>query len=180
MTNFELIKADFRAWCEWKKKKPSLFSFLKLIIKHPEYRRLVDFRLSLMPLARFLRVFTYPTTIHTNLFISEWNGKGNIGPGLLFEHGFSTIVFAQKIGANCCINQQVTIGAGRGGAPSLGNHVRVYAGAKIVGNVIVGDDCIIGANAVVVKDVPAHSIVAGVPAKVIKTRKDENSPWIKV
>lgn len=180
MSNYELIKADFVAWCKWKKKDVSFLSFVKMVVKYPEYRRLLDFRLSLMPLARFFRVFTYVSTIHTNLFISEWNGRGNIGPGLLFEHGFSTIVFASKIGANCCINQQVTIGAGRGGAPVLGNNVRVYAGAKIIGNVVIGDDVVVGANAVVVKDVPSHSIVAGVPAKVIKRRKDGSSLWEKI
>lgn len=62
----------------------------------------------------------------------------------------------------------------------LGNNVRVYAGAKIIGNVVIGDDVVVGANAVVVKDVPSHSIVAGVPAKVIKRRKDENSLWEKI
>lgn len=61
----------------------------------------------------------------------------------------------------------------------LGNNVRVYAGAKIIGNVVIGGD-VVGANAVVVKDVPSHSIVAGVPAKVIKRRKDENSLWEKI
>lgn len=62
----------------------------------------------------------------------------------------------------------------------LGNNVRVCAGAKIIGNVVIGDDVVVGANAVVVKDVPSHSIVAGVPAKIIKRRNDENSLWEKI
>lgn len=182
MSNISLIKADLHAWCKWKKKKYSIVSFIMLLLKYPEYRRLVDYRLSLMSLGRVFRVFTYPTTLHVNLFIAEWpNPKGgNIGPGLLFQHGFSTIVFCRKMGSNCCINQQVTIGEGHGGVPSIGNNVHVCAGAKVIGNIVIGDDVIVGANAVVVKDVPSHSIVAGIPAKVIKVRKDENSVWEKI
>lgn len=50
----------------------------------------------------------------------------------------------------------------------------------VIGGVKIGDDVIIGANAVVVKDVPSHSIVVGIPAKVIKTRNSINEKWIKV
>ena len=49
-----------------------------------------------------------------------------------------------------------------------------------IGNVKVGDDVIIGANAVVVKDVPSHSIVVGIPARVVKTRSSESEPWKKI
>lgn len=52
--------------------------------------------------------------------------------------------------------------------------------AKVIGEVTIGDDVIIGANAVVVKDVPSHSIVAGVPARVIKTRNCISEEWVKV
>lgn len=55
--------------------------------------------------------------------------------------------------------------------------MEIKAGAKVIGDITVGDDVIIGANAVVVKDVPSHSIVVGVPAKVIKTRKSINDNW---
>lgn len=52
--------------------------------------------------------------------------------------------------------------------------------AKVIGEVTIGDDVIIGANAVVVKDVPSHSIVAGVPARVIKTKNCISEEWVKV
>ncbi len=55
--------------------------------------------------------------------------------------------------------------------------MEIKAGAKVIGGITVGDDVIIGANAVVVKDVPSHSIVVGVPAKVIKTRESINDNW---
>lgn len=84
------------------------------------------------------------------------------------------------MGENCCINQQVTVGAGKDGTPSIGSNVRIYSGAKIFGNITIGDDVIIGANTVVNKDIPSHSVVVGVPGKIIKTRKDNNSPWEKI
>ena len=85
------------------------------------------------------------------------------------------------MGKNCWINQQVTIGySDVTHSPYIGDNVEIKAGAKVVGGIRIGDDVIIGANAVVVKDVPSHSIVAGVPAKVIKTRSNVTEPWIKV
>ncbi len=92
-----------------------------------------------------------------------------IGPGLFFLHGFSTIVSAKSIGNNCWINQQVTIGyTTPDGAPVIGDNVRIYAGAKVLGDITVGNNVIIGANAVVVKDVPENCTVVGVPAYIIK------------
>ncbi len=112
-----------------------------------------------------------------NLYIS----CNDIGAGLFIEHGFSTIIACNHIGENCWINQQVTIGySDTVHCPYIGNNVQIKAGAKIIGNVRIGNDVIIGANAVVVKDVPSHSIVVGVPAKIIKARMSETEPWIKV
>ena len=91
-----------------------------------------------------------------------------IGPRLYIQHGFATIISAKSIGSDCWINQQVTIGyTFAQEAPVIGNGVRISAGAKVVGNIVVGDNVIVAANAVVVKDVPENSIVGGVPAKII-------------
>ena len=97
----------------------------------------------------------------------------DIGRNLFIQHGFSTIVSARKIGDNCWINQQVTIGFGNSKVPpTLGNGVRVCAGAKVIGELSVGDNAIIGANAVVTKDVGSRDVVGGVPAKRIKSNDD--------
>lgn len=180
MKSYNFIIKDLRAWCKWKNLRYSFFSFLYLFTKYPEYRKLLDFRLSQARGGSLLRMLTYPTTLHQNLYISEWKGRGKIGGGLLFEHGFSTIVYCYSLGENCCINQQVTIGVGNGGAPCIGNNVRIYSGAKIFGNITIGDDVIIGANTVVNKDIPSHCVVVGIPGKIVKTRKDYNSLWEKV
>ena len=71
-----------------------------------------------------------------------------------------------QIGKNCRIYQNVTIGSDKdGNFPTFGSNVVVYAGACIIGGVFVGDDVIIGANAVVIKDVPTGHTAVGVPAK---------------
>lgn len=92
-----------------------------------------------------------------------------IGAGLFIQHGFSTIITAKSIGENCWINQQVTIGFVEGSdCPTIGNNVKITAGAKVLGGVTLGDNVIVGANAVVVKNVPADCTVVGVPASIIK------------
>lgn len=93
----------------------------------------------------------------------------DIGPGLFIQHGFATIISARKIGRNCWINQQVTIGyLNDTDCPTLCDNVAVHAGAKVIGDVTVGDNSIVGANAVVVKDVPENCTVVGVPAYIVR------------
>lgn len=96
-----------------------------------------------------------------------------IGAGSKFAYGSVGVVLhsRSKIGRNVIIGQNVTIGRqlDPDGVPTIGNNVYISAGARILGEITIGDNVIIGANAVVIKDVPSNSIVAGVPAKVIKT-----------
>lgn len=75
-----------------------------------------------------------------------------------------------KIGKNVFIGQQVTIG-GRGGNPNLpriGDNVLIATGAKVLGDIEIGSGSVVGANAVVIHSVPPRSIVAGVPARVVR------------
>lgn len=101
----------------------------------------------------------------------------NVGGGLAFIH-FSNIVIAQSsvIGRICTILQGVTLGhsfsAKTDGTPVLGDNVVVFAGAKLLGNIHIGDKAVIAANSVVTKDVPANCIVAGNPARVISENTD--------
>lgn len=76
-----------------------------------------------------------------------------------------------RLGMDCKIHQNVTIGGtvGKEGQPTLGSNVMVYANAVIIGPVSIGDNVIVAANSVVTKDMPANSIVAGIPAKIIST-----------
>ena len=86
--------------------------------------------------------------------------------------GIGVVIHSQaKIGARVIIGQNVTIGRQLtpNGVPEIGNNVYISAGARVLGNIKIGDNVIIGANSVVIKSVPSNCIVAGVPAKVIKT-----------
>jgi serine O-acetyltransferase len=96
----------------------------------------------------------------------------NIGQRLTIEHSGAIVIHGcAEIGDDCVIRQGVTIGNRRMDAPfdapKIGNRVNIGAGAKILGGVTIGDDVSIGANAVVIKDIPAGAIAVGVPAKII-------------
>ena len=97
-----------------------------------------------------------------------------IGRRLSIEHHGCIVVHgAVVLGDDCLIRHGVTLGnAGRddpAGAPTLGDRVQVGAGAKVLGRIKVGNDVIIGANAVVVRDVADNCVVGGVPARLIRT-----------
>ena len=91
-----------------------------------------------------------------------------IGGGLFIQHGFATIVSAKRIGNNCHINQQVTLGYKGEHAPIIKDNVKILCGAKVLGNITMENNTVAGANAVVVKNVPENAVVGGVPAKIIK------------
>jgi serine O-acetyltransferase len=92
-----------------------------------------------------------------------------IGEGLFIQHGFATVIAARSIGRNCWINQQVTIGfSNKDDCPVLEDNVTINAGAKVIGGIKVGKNSIVGANAVVVKNVPENCVVVGVPAYIVK------------
>lgn len=98
-----------------------------------------------------------------------------IGEGFLIGHPEGVNINTKcEIGKNFTIQQDVTIGDNIGKirdgrvAPLIGDNVFVGSGARILGPVVVGDNCMIGANAVVVKDIPKDSVAVGVPAKVVK------------
>ena len=92
-----------------------------------------------------------------------------IGPGLFISHGQATILSAERIGANLQVHQGVTVGWDYRGdrRPVIGDDVFIGAGAKILGAVTIGDGARIGANAVVVCDVPAGATAVGVPARIV-------------
>lgn len=95
----------------------------------------------------------------------------SIGAGLLLPHANGIVIHGDTIiGINCLIFHQVTIGSRDSSAPPrIGSHVDIGAGAKIIGAITIGDYAKIGANAVVLRDVPAHATAVGIPAKIIQT-----------
>ncbi len=93
----------------------------------------------------------------------------NIGPGFYIGH-FGSIIIRGDFGSYCSVGQGVTIGskgAGKSdGWPILGDSVYIGAGAKVIGSITVGSNVVIGANSVLLKDVPDDSLVVGIPAQI--------------
>ena len=95
----------------------------------------------------------------------------HIGGGLMIPHPTGVVIHPDAvIGPNCLLMQHTTLGVTHvPGAPRLGGHVDVGAGAKVLGAITIGDHVRIGANAVVVNDLPDGATAVGIPAKIIKS-----------
>jgi serine O-acetyltransferase len=97
-----------------------------------------------------------------------------IGPGLMLPHTHGTVLGAASIGRNVTIFHQVTLGAREADygydlsrRPVIEDDVTISAGAKVLGGITLGAGCVVGANAVVLENVPAGMLAVGVPARVI-------------
>ena len=171
----KLIQKDVARWNEIDAIHLNFFESLNWYLTYKkEFRNLLQHRLkhpsgSAMAYLQFFiaRMLWKPME---SLFIYT----KDIGGGLYIQHGFATIISAQKIGENCRIYQQVTIGYKGERSPVLEDNVSVTCGAKVLGDLTMHAHSLAAAGAVVVKDVPERAIVAGVPAKVIGY-KDENN-----
>ncbi|MDE5807477.1 MAG: serine acetyltransferase [Muribaculaceae bacterium] len=98
-----------------------------------------------------------------------------IGKNFCFAHPYSTILNAESIGDNFSCIHLTTIGKHDGKRPVIGNNVTLGANVNIIGDVKIGNNVIVGAGSVVVKSVPDNCVVAGVPAKVIKTLDNQQT-----
>lgn len=128
-------------------------------------------------IARLARAFSRVRLWWWNWFAGSYVLPGaRIGRNVMLPHPNGVVIHQRAvIGDDCMIMQQVTIGEiDAGPVPILGNNVYVGAGAKILGNVTVGDGAAIGANAVVLKDVPAGWVAVGIPA-VARRRKPKRA-----
>lgn len=171
----QLIQEDIARWNEIDQVDLGLFESLNWYLTYKkEFRNLLQHRFK-NP-ARSFSCF-----IHFFIARLLWNPletlyiyTEDIGGGLYIQHGFSTMITAEKIGKNCRIYQQVTIGFKEQYRPILEDNVSVTCGAKVLGNVTMHSGSLAAAGAVVLKDVPENAIVGGVPAKLIRY-KDENN-----
>ncbi len=124
--------------------------------------------------------------IHAAKFFSAFNlfffgievpSKLEIGPGLVLPHTIGTVLGGASIGSNVTIFHQVTLGAIIADyhydlltRPTVGDNVTITVGAKVLGAIHLGNGCVVGANAVVLNDVPENMLSVGVPAKnLLKT-----------
>ncbi|MBK6885629.1 MAG: serine O-acetyltransferase [Tetrasphaera sp.] len=130
----------------------------------------------LRPLARLIAY------VSRSLTGVEIHPGATLGRRFFIDHGMGVVIGeTAEVGEDCMLYHQVTLG-GRSMErvkrhPTLGDRVTVGAGAKILGPVTVGDDAQIGANSVVVKDVPAGAIATGVPAVYRLPKAPDEEPY---
>lgn len=157
------------------KRDPAASSVLGVIVMYSGFHALVFHKVS---------HFLYKCKLKS---LARWNSQAarfwtgieihpgaTIGDGLFIDHGMGVVIGETAvIGDNCTIYHNVTLG-GRGHAigerrhPIIGDNVLVGAGAKLLGPITVGNDANIGANAVILHDVPDRATVVGVPGKIVK------------
>ncbi len=168
-----------------KRKDPACEYTLGIFLYYPGFQAVLAHRLfhwlwnlDLGPfqcLVKFIvRIFVYIVRIITAI---EIHPGAQIGKNFFIDHGFGVVIGETAIvGDNVTLYQGVTLGGvsirKEKRHPTLGNNIVVGAGAKVLGNIMVGDYVQIGANSVVVRDVPSNSTVVGIPGRIIKMNGD--------
>lgn len=167
------IRQDLQAVFD---RDPAATSKLEVILTYAGFHALLAYRV-----AHWLKGHEVPILPRVISQLARWltgieiHPSAKIGSGFFIDHGMGVVVGeTAEIGDYVTLFQGVTLGGTgkeRGKRhPTLGNHVVVGAGAKILGGITISDNVKIGANSVVLKNVPPDSTVIGVPARVIKTQ----------
>ena len=169
---FHTIKQDLQAVFD---RDPAATSKLEVILTYAGFHALLAYRV-----AHRLKSHDIPILPRVISQLARWltgveiHPSAKIGTGFFIDHGMGVVIGeTAEIGDYVTLFQGVTLGGTgkeRGKRhPTLGNHVVVGAGAKILGGITIGDNVKIGANSVVLKNVPPNSTVIGVPGRVIKS-----------
>jgi serine O-acetyltransferase len=170
---FRKIRQDLQAIFD---RDPAATSTLEVILTYAGFHALLAYRIS-----HWLKSMGIPFLPRAISQLARWltgveiHPSAKIGTGFFIDHGMGVVIGeTAEIGDYVTLFQGVTLGGTgkeRGKRhPTLGNHVVVGAGAKILGGIKIGDNVKIGANSVVLKNVPANSTVIGVPARIIKSQ----------
>ncbi|MDR4495809.1 MAG: serine O-acetyltransferase [Nitrospirales bacterium] len=172
---FRRITDDLHAVFE---RDPAATNRLEVLLAYSGFHALLAYRaahvLSEWGLPLFPRLISQLARWLTGI---EIHPKAIIGRGFFIDHGMGVVIGETAIiGDFVTLFQGVTLGGtgkDRGKRhPTLGNHVVVGAGAKVLGNITIGDFVKIGANSVVLRSVPSNSTVIGIPGRIIKTISD--------
>ncbi len=174
MNLFSLIKEDFS---NVKRNDPALHSTFELFFNYPGLWALFFYRIAHWLYTRKLRFIPrLISAVGMFLTMIDIHPGATIGRRVFIDHGLGVVIGETSvIGDDVIIYQQVTLGGVRTSRnkrhPTIGNNVVIGAGAKVLGDIHVGDGAKIGANSVVVKDVPVFSTAIGIPARVIECKE---------
>ena len=153
---------------------PAATNYLEVLLTYSGLHAMVFYRTSHLLLKMGVPFFPRWVSQLGRFFTGiEIHPGAQIGEGFFIDHGMGVVIGETAIiGDNVLLYQGVTLGGTgkeRGKRhPTIGNNVVIGAGAKVLGNITVGDNSYIGSNAVVIKDVPANSTVVGVPGRITK------------
>jgi serine O-acetyltransferase len=160
----------------YRKYDPATKSRLEILFLYPGVKAVVSYKIS-HKLHGWGVPFIPRAICEFTRFLTgiEIHPAAKIGKNLIIDHGMGVVIGeTAEIGDNCLIYHGVTLGGVDLNPvkrhPTLGNNVVIGAGAKILGNITIGDNARVGANSVVIKSVPAHSTATGIPAKVIESQ----------
>ncbi len=166
---FALVASDIRAKAEWVYGSASAKNVVKTVLTDGTFA-MIAYRL----MQCCQRLGLTPATIFSKLNAAFGRciiGRhAQFGPGFVLIHSFGVVINGSvRGGSNLKIEHLVTIGADRNISPTLGDNIFLGVGAKIIGGVRIGSNVKIGANAVVVSDLPDGVTAVGVPAKIVRT-----------
>jgi serine O-acetyltransferase len=169
MRMLRLIWSDLRAKAEWNYDRSDWKGVVKVLLTDGT-PAMIWYRM--MQAARRWRLVPLEMLFNrcNTMFCGCIIGRGaEFGPGLVLIHSIGIVINGSvRGGANVKIEHQVTIGAEKRESPQLGDDVFLGAGAKIIGGIQIGTGAKIGANAVVLQDIPEYATAVGIPAKVVK------------
>ncbi|MCB8983676.1 MAG: serine acetyltransferase [Ardenticatenaceae bacterium] len=148
----------------------TLKTLLKLLLHHMPLRAMLLFRFGSW--CKWRRIPFMPGFMQRQIYKRyglEISPGADIGGGLYIAHPIGTVISVRKMGDNCSVIAAVTIGMrNEWKFPAIGRGVFIGAGARVLGDITLGDGCLIGANAVVVRDVPPGKTAVGIPARVLE------------